>query len=148
MIFSYIEVIIPIPIPIPGIKLGLANIVIVLVLYMFEIKDAIIISIIRIVLVSITFGNLSMMLYSLAGAVLSLLFMILFKKSGLFSVIGVSAVGGLFHNIGQLILATIVIESVNMLYYAPILIISGTITGVLIGILAKSILAKVKGSNR
>ncbi len=145
MIFSYIEFIIPLPIPVPGIKLGLANIVVVIALYNLGVKDAVIISVIRIVLVGITFGNVSMMLYSLSGGLLSILVMIFGKKISAFSVVGVSILGGIFHNIGQLLLATLIIESSKMLYYMPVLIISGAITGMIIGVVSKSIINKIKG---
>ncbi len=145
MIFSYIEFLIPIPMPVPGIKIGLANLVVVIALYYLGSKDAIIISLTRILLVGITFGNLSMMLYSLAGGLLSVLVMIVAKKTNAFSVVGVSILGGVFHNIGQLVVATVIIENTKMLYYMPVLVISGAVTGMLIGIVSKSILSKMKG---
>ncbi len=143
MVFSYIEMLIPMPIPIPGIKIGLANLVIVVALYMLGDFDAMIISLTRILLVGITFGNLSMMLYSLAGGLLSIVLMIVAKKTKLLSIVGVSIIGGVFHNIGQILLATTVIENIKMLYYLPILLVAGAITGLVIGIVSKSVLDKI-----
>ncbi len=145
MIFSYIEMLIPIPIPVPGIKIGLANIVIVFALYTLGDFDALSISIIRVVLVGITFGNLSMMIYSLAGGLLSVAIMIVAKKTKLLSIVGVSILGGVSHNIGQLLLATFVINNLKMMFYMPILIVSGVVTGLLIGIITKSALSKLGG---
>ena len=101
-IFSYIEAVIPIPIPVPGVKLGLANLVSIVGLYTVRISGTIAVSLVRIVLVGFTFGNLSSMIYSLAGGTVSLILMILLKKTGKFSQIGVSIIGGIGHNIGQL----------------------------------------------
>ncbi len=145
MIFSYIEMLIPLPVPVPGIKIGLANIVIVFALYTLGDIDAISISILRILLVGITFGNLSMMIYSLAGGLLSVVVMIVAKKTKLLSIVGVSILGGVSHNVGQLLLATFVIDNIKMIYYMPILIVSGVVTGLLIGIITKSALSKLGG---
>ena len=140
LIFSYVEALIPISIGVPGIKLGLANIVIVAALYIMGTKDAFIISCIRIVLVGFTFGNMFSILYSLAGAVLSWLVMVSCKKAKGFSIVGVSIAGGISHNIGQIVVAAIVMKTSGILYYLPILLIAGTITGFVIGILVDIIL--------
>ena len=143
-VLSYIEFLLPISIGIPGAKIGLANLVVMVALYTVGERDAIALSLIRVVLVGLTFGNLSMMMYSLAGAVLSLTAMLLAKKTGKFSMTGVSILGGVFHNVGQIIVAILVLETESLLYYLPFLIIIGTITGVLIGIVANLITVRVK----
>ena len=136
MIFGYVEVLIPFGFGIQGAKLGLANIVIVLALYILPAYQAFAIQLMRIVLVSFLFGNLSMMFYSLAGGMLSLLVMFLLKKGNGFSITGVSIAGGVSHNIGQLIVAVLVVQNLKIAFYFPALMIAGLVTGCLIGILA------------
>ncbi|WP_097014380.1 Gx transporter family protein [Anaerocolumna aminovalerica] len=140
LIFSYVEVLIPIPIGVPGIKLGLANIVILIGLYVMGTKDAFIISCIRIVLVGFTFGNMFSILYSLTGAILSWLVMVLCKKMKGLSIVGVSIAGGISHNIGQIVVAALTMKTPGILSYLPVLLIAGTITGFVIGILVDIIL--------
>ncbi len=136
LIFGYVEVLIPFGFGIPGVKLGLANIVIVLALYMLPAYQAFMIQLMRIVLVSFLFGNLSMMIYSLAGGMLSFLVMWLVKKGDAFSIIGVSIAGGVSHNIGQLIVAVLAVQNLRVAFYVPALMIAGLVTGCLIGLLA------------
>ncbi len=135
-VFSYIEYLLPINLGVPGVKLGLANLVIIVALYTINMRWAFTLSAVRILLAGLTFGNPASMIYSLAGGMLSLAIMILAKKSKLFSVTGVSILGGVFHNIGQIGVAVLVVETAGLLYYLPVLILSGTIAGVLIGILS------------
>lgn len=139
MILSYVESLIPFPFGIPGMKLGLANFAIVSVLYLWDAKDAFYIDLLRIVLISFLFGNMSMMLYSLSGGMISVLAMIIMKKTNLFSSIGVSMGGGVFHNIGQLLVAFIVLQTDGLMFYVPVLLIFGLITGFLIGIIHYSV---------
>lgn len=139
LIASYIELLIPFPIGIPGVKLGLANLIIVWALYTLGSREALTVNVMRILLVGFLFGNLSMMLYSLAGALLSFLCMYLARKSGMFSVIGVSVIGGIAHNIGQLTAAMLVLETVSLVYYGPVLLLSGLATGFLIGIITEEV---------
>ena len=113
MIFSYVEALIPINFGIPGVKLGIANIVILVGLYVLEPKDVLVISVIRIVLVGILFGNVMSITYSLAGGLFSFLMMWLIKKIKGFSIVGVSIAGGVSHNIGQLAVAILVIENLT-----------------------------------
>ena len=143
-VLSYIEFMLPMNIGIPGAKVGLANLVVMVALYTMGEKNAIALSIVRVLLVGLTFGNLSMMLYSLAGASLSLLVMLIAKKLNKFSMVGVSILGGVFHNVGQIIVAMLVLETESLLYYLPFLIVIGTITGVVIGIIANLITVRVK----
>ena len=136
MIFGYVEALIPFGFGIPGVKLGLANIVIVLALYILPACQVFASQLMRIVLVSFLFGNLSMMLYSLAGGMLSLVVMLLLNRRDVFSITGVSIAGGVSHNIGQLIVAALVVQNLKIMFYFPIMIMAGLITGCLIGVLA------------
>lgn len=145
MVFSYIESFIKIDIAVPGIKLGLANIVTIVVLCKLGLADAVLVSVLRIFLSSLLFGNFTVMIYSLAGAAVSMLFMWISVKTGFFSTTGTSILGGVGHNIGQLIVAYLVIKNQNILIYAPVLLISGTVTGVLIGLAAAFVIRAVGG---
>ncbi len=144
LIFSYIETLIPIHFGIPGVKLGLANLIVVIALYKMGIKEAYTLSIVRVILAGFIFGNLFSILYSLAGGLLSLTMMVVLKKTEKFSVFGVSMAGGVFHNIGQLIMAAIVLESFSIAYYFPILLVSGVVTGLLIGLVSNEMLKRLK----
>lgn len=136
LIFSYVESLIPIQLGIPGVKLGLANLVIVIALYKMRLFEVFLLSIVRILLSGLIFGNYFSILYSLAGGLLSLAVMALLKRMGGFSVIGISAAGGVFHNVGQLLMAMAVVETFSVIYYVPVLLVAGVVTGVLIGITA------------
>ncbi len=144
MIFSYVETMIPINFGIPGVKLGLANLVIVAAIYLFGGRQAFLISIVRIFLSGFMFGNLASIMYSLAGGLLSLAVMLLLKKTDKLSILAVSVMGGICHNIGQLIVAMLVVESLKLIFYVPVLLISGFLTGLLIGIVCRVILPAVK----
>ncbi len=134
-IFSYIEAMFPVPMPVPGMKLGLANIVVVVALYIMGYKEGFIISLVRIFLVGFTFGNMNMMLYSLGGGILSFAMMALMKKFNLLSIVGVSVIGAVFHNVGQILVAMLILETTTLLYYLPFLLVSALVSGVLIGII-------------
>lgn len=144
LIFSYVEMLIPIQFGIPGIKLGLANLLIVIMLYKCGAKEALMLSVVRIVLAGFIFGNMFSIIYSLAGGILSLAVMALLKGRGSFSVTGVSIAGGVFHNIGQLLVAMLVVETYKVGYYLPVLWIAGVITGALIGIVSGEVLRRLK----
>lgn len=144
MIFSYVETMIPINFGIPGVKLGLANLVIVAAIYLFGGKQAFLISIVRIFLSGFMFGNLASIMYSLAGGLFSLAVMLLLKKTDKLSILAVSVMGGICHNIGQLIVAMLVVENLKLIFYVPVLLISGFLTGLLIGIVCRVILPAVK----
>ena len=137
LIFSYVETLIPISFGIPGIKLGLANIVTVTALYYAGTKEAFVLAILRNILTGFLFGNLFAIFYSIAGSCFSILIMHLLKKRGSFSVIGVSIAGGVFHNIGQLLVAMLVVESLSISYYMPVLLTAGILTGAVIGLLVQ-----------
>jgi heptaprenyl diphosphate synthase len=143
-IFSYIESLIPIPFGVPGMKLGLANLVVISALYGLGWKDAFVLSIIRILLVGFTFRDPSTMMFSLAGGLLSWLLMVIFQKSKLFSMVGVSIIGGVAHNVGQIAVAIVYVNNTNLVYYLPFLLVSGVITGALIGILGSMIVKRLK----
>ena len=143
-VLSYIEFLLPLSIGIPGAKIGLANLAVMVILYTMGEREAIALSLIRVVLVGITFGNMSMMMYSLAGAALSLLAMLIARRTGKSSISGVSVVGGVFHNIGQIIVAMLVLETDSLFYYLPFLIIVGTVSGVVIGLVAGLITERVR----
>lgn len=143
LIIGYIEFLIPIPLGIPGVKPGFTNIVIVWALYSLGPWEALMINGMRIFLSGFLFGNFSMILYSLAGAAVSFLCMCLAKKSGLFSMTGVSMIGGVMHNMGQLLVAMAVLETVSLVYYGPVLLAAGVITGLLIGIVTGEVKKRI-----
>ena len=144
LIFSYIETLIPINFGIPGVKLGLANLIIVVGLYKLHLADDYLLSVTRVILAGFLFGNLFSIIYSLAGCLLSLTVMALVKRTEKFDVMGISILGGIFHNIGQLIVAALVLENVSIFNYIPVLLIAGLVTGALIGIVAGEILKRLK----
>jgi heptaprenyl diphosphate synthase len=143
MIFSYVETLIPFPFFVPGMKLGLANIVTMIVIYKMKILDAVAISITRIFLSALLFGNVFSLAYSLSGGIFSLAVMILLKKTGKFSITGVSIAGGVCHNIAQIAVAALLLETGELAYYFPVLLVTGTVTGSLIGVLGGAILKKL-----
>lgn len=143
IIFGYVESLIPFFAGIPGIKLGLANLAVLFVLETYTWKEAAVVSAVRIVVIGFLFGNMFTIIYSLAGAALSLFVMTLMKKSSGFSILGISVAGGVSHNIGQLIVAALIVENTSLLYYAPVLLISGVVTGLLIGILTKEVTKRI-----
>lgn len=144
LIFSYVESLIPIHFGVSGIKLGLANLLIVIFLYKRNAEEALLLSVIRIVLSGFLFANLFSILYSLAGGILSLAVMAYLKKRGTFSVVGISIAGGVAHNLGQLVVAMLVVETYRVGYYFPVLLMAGVLTGMLIGIVAAEILKRLK----
>lgn len=144
LILSYVEAIIPYTPGIPGIKLGIANLVAVVVLYKLSAKYAVMLNVIRIVVAGLLFTGVFGMLYSLAGATISLIGMILLKKTDLFSITGVSMAGGFLHNMGQLTIAALLINDIRIFYYLPVLMISGTIAGVAIGVAAELVIRRAK----
>ncbi|MBQ1922912.1 MAG: Gx transporter family protein [Lachnospiraceae bacterium] len=134
LIFSYIEVIFPFYTGIPGVKLGLANLVVVVALYKMSPSYAITINVVRVLMAGLLFSGLFGMLYSLAGSICSFLIMYLCWRSGLFSVLGVSLAGGVFHNLGQLAVAAFAVSNARIFFYFPVLIFSGMAAGIIVGI--------------
>lgn len=144
MMFSYIEAILPLPVGFYGMKLGLANLVVVVGLYLLKPREIFLISMIRIFLISLLFGNGMVLLYSLAGGICSFAVMWLLQKQKGFSVIGVSAAGGAAHNLAQIGVAAWAVQNGVVLAYAPLLLLAGTAAGVAIGVVAKGILPIIK----
>lgn len=142
MILSFVESQIPTFVAIPGIKLGLPNIAIIMILYKFGIKEATVVSLLRVLLTSLLFGSVVSMLYSIAGAVLSLFAMILLKK--FLAIVTVSVIGGVCHNIGQIAVAIFVTSTSELMYYLPVLIISGVIAGIVIGLVSALAYKKIE----
>ena len=144
MILSFVESQIPAFVAIPGVKVGLANIAVVFVLYKLGWKEAVLISLVRVFMVSVLFGTAVSLFYSVAGAVLSLTGMVLLKKTGLFSTVAVSVTGGVLHNVGQILMACLLLETNVIVYYLPFLILSGVIAGVVIGVVSAIMVDRVQ----
>ena len=144
MVLSWLESLIPLSVAVPGMKLGLTNLVVLFALYRMSATDALTISLVRVLLVSITFGNAYAFAYSLAGAVLSFVIMWSLKKSEKFSTVGVSVAGGVGHNLGQIMVAALVLETSGIFFYLPALMVSGTVAGVCIGIVGGLITQRIK----
>lgn len=145
MILSYIEAQIPLSVSVPGVKIGLSNIATVFALYTLGAPAAVAVSVVRVILSSLLFGNFAMMIYSLSGAALALVFMILTKRSRVFSVIGVSVTGGVMHNAGQVIAAAVMMENAGIAAYVIPLIISGTLAGVAVGVISALLVGRLEG---
>ena len=146
LVLSFVESQIPVFFAVPGMKLGLTNLVVLTALYRMDGKSALILNLVRIVLVAFTFGNMFSMIYSLAGGMLSWIAMSLCKKTKAFSMVGVSVAGGVFHNVGQIIVAIFVLETGKLIYYLPVLMISGLAAGVLIGVIGGEIVKRLPES--
>lgn len=144
LILSYVETLIPVQFGIPGIKLGLANLVVVIVLCKTDWKEALLLSVSRVLLAGFIFGSLFSIIYSLAGGVLSLLVMAVLVRSERFGTVGVSMAGGVAHNIGQLAMAMIAVSTYQVGYYLPVLLIAGLVTGAVIGLAADAILKRIR----
>ena len=144
MVLSWVEAQIPAFFAVPGIKLGLTNLVVLAALYCLSEKDAVLINLLRILLVGFTFGSMASMMYSLAGGLLSFVVMAISKRLDLFSQKGVSILGGVFHNIGQILMAMAVVENGKLIYYLPVLLISGVLAGIAIGIVASMITKRIQ----
>ena len=144
LILSYVELLIPINFGIPGMKLGLANLLVVILLYKGCPRDALLLSVIRILLSGLIFGNMFSIFYSLGGGLLSLAVMVFLKKTGQFTVAGISIGGGASHNVGQLLVAMFVVQTYQVGYYLPVLLIAGVIAGAVIGILSAEVLKRTQ----
>ena len=144
LILSYVELLIPINFGIPGMKLGLANLLVVILLYKGCPRDALLLSVIRILLSGLIFGNMFSIFYSLGGGLLSLAVMVFLKKTGQFTVAGISIGGGASHNVAHLLVAMFVVQTYQVGYYLPVLLIAGVITGAVIGILSAEVLKRTQ----
>ena len=144
MILSYVESMIPAFVSVPGVKIGLSNIATVFALYALGWPYAICVSVVRVFLSALLFGNFVSLIYSISGAALALLAMILLKRLDRFSPIGISVVGGVCHNVGQIVAACIVMETAAIAVYIIPLIVSGTIAGIVIGLIAGNLVERIK----
>ena len=136
LIFSYIEFLVPLPVPIPGIKLGLANLVILIAICRMDFRHAFVINVARILLAGLLFSGVFGMIYSFAGGILSIIVMYVLYRTKLFSLVGISMAGGVAHNLGQLLTACVLLENTAIQSYFPVLLFSGLVSGIAIGILA------------
>ena len=145
MALSWLESLVPLAgvVP-PGVKLGLTNLVVIFALYRMSLRDAAVISLIRVVLVAFTFGNSYSFAYSLAGATLSLAVMALLKRSGKFSLLGISVAGAVSHNIAQVLVAMAVMETSRLAWYLPVLLVSGIAAGVCVGAAGGLIVKRIR----
>lgn len=143
MIFSYIEALFPLPVPVPGIKLGLANLIIIIAIYRLGFKYAFAINCVRIFTAGLLFTGFFGMMYSLAGGILSIVVMYLLYRTGWFSMVGISMAGGVAHNLGQLITACLIMSNIRLMSFFAVLLFSGMISGILIGIVAHIIYQKL-----
>ena len=148
LILSYIEFLLPLNIGLPGIKIGLANIAAVMALYRLGPKYALVINVVRIALSALLFGSLFSSLYALCGGLVSLAGMVLLKKTGAFSIAGVSIAGGVLHNAGQLCAAAVLAGSVQVFVYAPVLVLSGMAAGIVIGVISSLVISRLRTAGK
>ena len=144
MVLSWLESMVPLSLAVPGVNLGLANLVVIFALYKLGSRQAAAISLVRVLLVTFTFGNAFSFAYSLAGAALSFAVMVLLKRTGKFSLLGVSIAGGVCHNIGQILVAMAVLGTAELIWYLPALLVAGTVAGICIGAAGALVTARVK----
>ncbi|MEE8886022.1 MAG: Gx transporter family protein [Eubacteriales bacterium] len=146
IVLGYVESLIPFDFAVPGIKLGLCNVAILIVLELYSWREAIIVTVIRVIVIGFLFGNMFSIAYGMAGALLSILVMTLLLKTDRFTLIGVSAAGGTAHNIGQILVAFAVAPTLPLLWYMPVLMLAGDATGILIGIIVSAVLPRIRKS--
>ena len=144
MILSFVESRIPAFVAIPGVKVGLANIAVIFALYKMGWREALAVSLVRVALVALLFGSVVSLAYSIAGALISLSVMILLRRLGVFTEVAVSVVGGITHNIGQILVAFLLLETEVVFYYLPFLLVSGVIAGIAVGIASSLLVKKIK----
>ena len=143
LILSYVESLFPLSIAVPGVKMGLPNLVIVFALYRLGAGSAARISLVRVAVVALLFGNLYSFMYSVAGAALSLLLMTLLRKVPSLHTAGVSVAGAVMHNAAQISVAMIILGTDKIIYYLPALLVSGVVSGIVIGVLAALMIARI-----
>lgn len=144
LVLSYVEALVPVPFPVPGIKLGLPNLMTVLLLYTYGWREAAAVNLLRVVLNGFLFGGMSAILFSLAGAVLSFAVMLVLKRSDRFGIPGVSAAGGVAHNIGQIAVAALTVKTAGVVAFVAPLLVAGVLTGAAIGACAGVLLPYMK----
>lgn len=144
MILSYVEAVLP-PVfaSVPGIKMGLPNIIVIFILYRMGAVSAIAVSFVRIFLTALLFGSPMSFIYSLAGAVFSLAVMMILKKADFLSAIGVSVAGGVFHNLGQILMAMLLLETAAIGYYMIVLAVTGTVAGIFVGLCGAFLMQRI-----
>lgn len=143
-VLSYIESMLPLNFGVPGIKAGFSNIVVIFALFSFSPLTTFVIAVVRIILSGLTFGSLSSMLYSLSGGILSFFVMLLLKKTHKFSIYGISVAGGVFHNIGQILVAMAVLQNSMIVYYLPFLLVAGVVAGMVVGIIGAILVKRLR----
>lgn len=148
MILSYVESQIPSAVAIPGVKMGLANLAVIFTLYKLGVKEAIVVSIVRVLMLAMLFGNAVSLIYSISGATLALAVMFVLKATNRFSTVGVSVAGGVMHNVGQIIAACILLETDILKYYFPFLLVSGIASGIVIGLVSAALIKRVNVRNK
>lgn len=147
LVLAYVEALLPpLMAAVPGIKMGLPNIIIIFLLYKRGLPSAATVSLVRIALVAMLFGNTMTLLYSLAGGILSLLVMALLRRINLFSAVGVSVAGGVAHNVGQVLMAMLLLDTTELIYYLAVLTVSGVVAGVFIGLAGSVLIKKIPAS--
>lgn len=144
MILGYVESLFPVFMGVPGMKLGLPNLAVVMVLYLYSWKEAMAVSVVRILVIGFLFGNAFSIAFSLAGGILSLLCMEGARKFLKLSCAGVSMVGGVAHNAGQILVAIAVVENIRVGYYFSVLAVTGLVTGILIGVLSSELIRRMR----
>lgn len=138
IVLHFVEGMFPLPIAVPGIKLGLANVVSLIALYLFGPVQALSILLLRVLMTSFLYAGFSSLLISMTGGILSILAMTMIwrlREKG-FSIISASVLGGVFHNVGQMLAAAVVLRTTAVFAYIPVLLLSGLATGVATGVLA------------
>lgn len=143
VICGYIEALIPVPVPVPGMKLGLANLVIAAVLYLYGPVEAITVSLLRVLIIGFLFGNMFSIVYGMSGAAASLISMALLKRTRAFGIIGVSALGGVVHNVAQVIAAVLILQGFPWRRYLPVLMLAGLAAGILVGLADRIVLPRI-----
>lgn len=143
VVFGYIESLFPLPIPIPGIKLGISNIVILFAITKIGRRDAFLIMIIKVLLCSILFSGLNSFIYSLSGGIFSFAAMCAAQRLNM-SIVGISMAGGVFHNLGQILAAALILSSFSALYYLPVLTMCGIFVGAAVGFLCRAVISHIK----
>lgn len=144
-VLSYVESLLPVYLGAPGVKLGLANLVTVIALYTMGLREAAVISLVRIILTAFTFGNAQAAIFSVAGAALSLAVMAFCRRFRLFGLVGVSILGGVFHNLGQFLVAAFVVQTFGVFSYFPVIVAAGTAAGAAIGLLGGLVIVRIRG---
>ena len=148
VVLGYIERLIPMPGSIPGVKLGLANTVLLYAIYLLDARSAFVLMVLKVGLSGLMYGGLSAMMFSLGGGLCSLVMMLLVKKlgGGNVSIIGVSVVGAVFHNVGQTAVAALMVNTAALMGYVPFLLVAAVVTGILTGIAAKYAIRGLRAS--